>query len=91
MQSGGEPLHFLLPRLVTLERRLSGGVWRAANRWLDMLQTSKNKNYNSVNVIKRIVKNLLTTYIGRGKEMIFLAIDFLSNKEMSKKPIICFF
>lgn len=42
--------------------------------------------FNSVNVIKRIAKNLLTTYIGRGKEMIFLAIDFLSNKEMSKIP-----
>lgn len=37
------PLH----RRVTLERerRLIGGMWLAAKRWLDMLPTSNNKNY----------------------------------------------
>lgn len=27
------------------ERRLIGGMWLAAKRWLDMLPTSNNKNY----------------------------------------------
>ena len=66
-----------------------GGLLTGGCKCCRLLRT--RTMFNSVNMIKKTALKLLTAYIRGAKEMIFLAVDFLSNKNMSKNPIIHIF